>query len=391
MQSPKVDHDHDREHAEPLLEDDRSSQDIELAELHEEDPLRDRLQRSFTEESHEPPIPAVPKDTKSYIAIATALIVTVFSFMVNTESTAYFEDVLKWKKPFCTMYITHSSLCLPWIGHVIWSRYKERHVPYRAWVKQYNNELRELAASIDAYATSGSKFIIKRKGNVAGPLDFLASAMGLVTVVLTVSGCSWFFSLALTTPGDLTAIYNCSTFFAAAFSVPILKERLSWIAIGAVAMSIIGTFIIAYGDTTAEHEKSAIGTSRLVGNLIASIGAVAFGLYEVLFKKWACSSRPMSPSASLPLTFAASALTGIYTFATLWIGLIILHVTGVEEFVWPSAKVGLWIFVAVISGSSKSDVLEICDALLTVLVVSINLLVVLVVWTGPVFGSMANV
>ena len=352
MQPPKADHDHDIEHRAPLLEESRESQDIELTELNEQDPLHS-LYRTDTALSYEPPIPAVPKDTRSYLAIAAALAITVFCFMVNTEATAYFEDVLEWKKPFCTMYVTHSSLCLPWIGHVMWSRWKERHIPYRAWVKEYNNNLRELAASIDAYATSGSKFVIKRKGNVAGPLDFLASAMGIITAVLTVSGCSWFLSLVLTTPSDLTAIYNCSTFFAAAFSVPILKERLSWIAIGAVAMSIIGTFIIAYGDATAEHEKSALGTSRLLGNAIASIGAVAFGLYEVLFKKWACSSRPMSPSASLPLTFAASALTGIYTFATLWVGLVILHFTGVEEFVWPSAKVGLWIFVAVIAGSSK--------------------------------------
>ena len=354
MNSPKVDH----EHTAPLLEEERHSQeDIELAELNDQDPLH----RTSTELSHEPPIPSVPKDTRSYVAIAVALMVTVFCFMVNTESTAYFEDVLGWKKPFCTMYITHSSLCLPWVGHVMWSRWKERHTPYKAWVKEYNNQLRELVASIDAYASSGSKFIIKRKGNVAGPLDFLASSMGLVTAVLTVSGCSWFLSLVMTTPADLTAIYNCSTFFAAAFSVPLLKERLSWVAISAVAMAIIGTFIIAYGDTTAEHEESAIGSSRLIGNLIAAVGAVAFGLYEVLFKKFACSSRPMSPSASLPLTFAASALTGIYTFATLWVGLVILHFTGVEEFVWPSAKVGLWIFIAVISGSSEYEFLKMLE------------------------------
>ena len=353
MSSPKTDH----EHAAPLLAEERESQDIELAHLDRSEDRqshdRARLMRSSTQESHEPPIPAVPKTKQSYIAIAAALLTTVFAFMVNTEATAYFEDVLGWKKPFCTMYITHSSLCLPWVGHLIYSRYKQRNIPYKVWVREYNNELRELVASIDAYASSGSKLVIKRKGNVAGPLDFLASTMAIVTIALTVSGCSWFLSLVMTTPGDLTAIYNTSTFFAAAFSVPILKEKMSWIAISAVAMSICGTFIIAYGDTTDEHNESAIGKARLVGNLIAIIGAVAFGLYEVLFKKWACSSREMSPSASLPLTFAASALTGIYTFATLWVLLVILHFTGAEPFVIPSAYVGLWIFIAVIAGSGK--------------------------------------
>ncbi|KAK5171265.1 uncharacterized protein LTR77_004409 [Saxophila tyrrhenica] len=322
----------DHEHSAPLLDEDRTSQDIELAQL---DGPSDRL---IHEEPHpDAPIPAVPKNKASYIAIAAALVVTVVGFVVNTEATAYFEDVLGWKKPFCTMWLTHSSLSIPWICHLAWSRYRDRKMPYKAWVREYNNQIRETVSSVDAYATSGSKYIIKRKGNVGGPLDFLASTMAIVTVVLTASGLSWFMALALTTPADLTAIYNCSTFFAAAFSVPLLKERLGWLAIAAVALSITGTFIIAYGDSTSEHEDDAIGGSRLLGNLIASIGAVAFGLYEVLFKKWACSSKPMPPAASLPLTFAASALTGIYTFSTLWLGLVVLHFSGVETFEVPSA------------------------------------------------------
>ncbi len=345
MDSTRMDH----EHSGRLLDEDRTSQDIELADL---DGQSDRLIRE--EQPHpDAPIPAVPKTKASYIAIAIALIVTVIGFTVNTEATAYFEDVLGWKKPFCTMYITHSSLCIPWFCHLLWSRYKDRQMPYKAWVRDYNNQIRQTVASVDAYATSGSYLVIKKKGHTGGPLDFLASTMAIVTVVLTISGLSWFASLALTTPSDLTAIYNCSTFFAAAFSVPLLKERLGWLAIAAVAISIIGTFTIAYGDSTSEHEANAIGGSRLIGNLIASVGAVAFGLYEVLFKKWACSSKPMAPAASLPLTFAASALTGIYTFSTLWVGLIVLHITGVETFEVPSAYVCLWIFIGVMAGCCK--------------------------------------
>ena len=353
MDSSKPDH----EHTAPLLEeDDRESQDLELAQL--DGPLNRTSDGSYVPASptSRGAVTTVPKTLTSCLAIAGALILTVLGFTINTESTAYFEDVLGWKKPFTTMYITHSSLCLPWIGHVIYSRIKQRKMPYKVWVRDYSNQIREVVATIDAYdATNGPYLTIKRKGQKGGPLDFLASTMAIVTVVLTISGCSWFLSLVLTTPADLTAIYNCSTFFAAAFSVPLLKEKLGWIAISAVTLSIVGTFIIAYGDTTAEHEASAIGTSRLVGNLVACIGAVAFGLYEVLFKKWACSSRSMKPSASLPLTFAASALTGIYTFATVWIALVVLHFTGVETFVWPSAKVAMWIVIAVLSGSSKFE------------------------------------
>lgn len=365
------------EHQAPLLNDTRDSaeEDIELARLDGSLELDSAPETHLVHDDDAPHVVTVKRNAKSYLAIAGALATTVLGFTVNTEATAYIEDILGWKKPFMTMYITHSALALPWLCSLVYSRYvQHRHLGYRAWVRDYNNQLRELITTVDAYATTGPYLIYKRKGNVGGPLDFLATTMAIVTVVLTVSGCSWFLSLVLTTPADLTAIYNCSTFFAAAFSVPILKEKLGWISITAVALSIAGTFVIAYGDTTAEHAESEIGTSRLLGNLIACIGAVAFGLYEVLFKKWASSSRSMEPAASLPLTFAGSALTGIYTFCTVWILLVILHFTGVEPIVIPSWRVVGWLILAVLAGS-----------------IAIQLLVVLVVWTDPVFGSMANV
>lgn len=342
--------DEDYQHDDPLLDESRLSLDegdIELAQLDGE-----RTPVNHYRERDEP-----RKKRVSWPLIAVTLAVCVLGFTINTEATAYFEDKLHWKKPFATLYITHSSLILPWLCHIAYTRWKQRDMPYLAWVRAYNNQLRGSIASIDAYATTGPTLIPKRQGQQGGPLDFLASTMAIVTVVLTVSGCSWFFSLALTTPADLTAIYNCSTFFAAAFSVPILKERLGWISLVAVLLSIAGTFTIAYGDTTSssptDSEPDAIGPSRLLGNLIACVGAVAFGLYEVLLKKWACSSRPESQESSLPLTLAASALTGFYTLGVLWVALIALHIFRIETFELPSAEAAVWIVVAVLAGSGK--------------------------------------
>ncbi|KJX96432.1 DUF6 domain protein [Zymoseptoria brevis] len=361
---------------EPLLNSGRSSHDddgdIELSRLELDGGDRTPLSHYRNRDEAPPP----PKRV-SMLWIALALAVCVLGFTINTEATAYFEDELGWKKPFATLYITHSSLILPWIVHLAYLRWQSRKTPYTVWVRDYNNSLRSSISTIDAFATSAPRLVLKLPGHTAGPLDFLASSMAIVTLVLTASGMSWFLSLSLTTPADLTAIYNCATFFAAAFSVPLLNEKLGWISILAVALSIIGTFTIAYGDTTADHSDGsddAIGGSRLLGNVIACGGAVAFGLYEVLFKKWACSSRPESQESSLPLTLAASALTGAYTFAVLWVGLVGLHVLGGETLSIPSAYACLWIAIAVLAGS-----------------ISITLLVVLVIWTDPVFGSMANV
>lgn len=349
--------------------------------------------------------PAKP-GTQSPWLVGTVLLITVLGFVINTEATEYFESELGWKKPFATMYITHGSLCLPWFCHLLYDRFLHRNVSYTTWVRQYNNELRASISTIDAYAASGPSLTFKRKGQIGGPLDYLASVMAIVFLALSTGGCSWFLALAFTTPTDLTAIFNCSTFFAALFSIPILNERLGKYSILAVALSIVGTFVIAYGDTTSDHNSSSsntkVGTSRLFGNLVACVGALAFGLYEVLFKKYACSSTTTStsstsilptrhspppttttthpipaqpsPQSTLPLTLAASALTGLYTLSTFWLLLLILHILGLETLEWPSLQVWRWIAVAVLSGS-----------------LSITLLAVLVVWTDPVFGSFANV
>lgn len=234
---------------------------------------------------------------------------------------------------------------------------------FDAWYRSYIAQLRGSISTIDTFSRNEFKFLSKLSGSTPGPLEYLAIVTGLITAILTVSGASWFFSLALTTPADLTAIYNCATFFAAVFSVPILHERLTWLSAAAVATSIAGTLIITYGDTAkaegGDSGAAAVGASRLLGNLIAIVGALAFGLYEVLFKKWACGSADgddedeSRSSDSLPLTLAASALTGFYTLSTLWVGLIVLHVLGIETLELPSAWASLWIVISVLSGSCK--------------------------------------
>ena len=71
-----------------------------------------------------------------------------------------------------------------------------------------------------------------------------------VTTALTIAGGSWYLAVNMTTPSDLTAIYNCSAFFAYAFSVPLLKEPLRTDKSLAVLVAIIGVLVVAYGDTS---------------------------------------------------------------------------------------------------------------------------------------------
>lgn len=351
---------------EPLLNDEDS--DVELSQYGRES---GRI-------SAKSPLPS-PRQTRQRTIIwsVCAMLITICGISTQTEAVTYYQDVLGWNKPWCSLYITHSFLCIPWILHTTYLRFANWHVPYRQWVDDYNNGLRSAIGQVDAYAATGPGFSLQRSG---GPMHFLLSAMTILTIILTVNGGAWFAAVALTTPGDVMAIYNCAIFFAAAFSVPLLKQKLSWTAISAVAISITGTFIIAYGDSSGnktddpdEGESSPVGASRLLGNLIALVGAMAFGLYEVLFKKWTSPSKPIGQQQQFTLTMAASALTGIFTVSIGWVVLVVLHITGAETFVWPSREVALYIALSVFAGAC-----------------SLNALLVLVTWTSPVFGSVTS-
>ena len=55
----------------------------------------------------------------------------------------------------------------------------------------------------------------------------MARTTAFVTCALTFAGISWYIAVNLTTASDLTAIYNCSAFFAYVFSVPLLHEKVA--------------------------------------------------------------------------------------------------------------------------------------------------------------------
>ena len=82
------------------------------------------------------------------------------------------------------------------------------------------------------------------------PVRYLLTRTAIVTSALTVAGSSWYIAVDLTSPSDITAIYNCSAFFAYAFSIPLLREKLRLDKGFSVILAIVGVLIMAYGDKT---------------------------------------------------------------------------------------------------------------------------------------------
>lgn len=244
------------------------------------------------------------------------------------------------------------------------------------------------------------------------PVPYMLRTTAIVTCALTVAGGSWYVAVNMTSPSDLTAIYNCSAFFAYAFSVPLLKEKLRLGKSVAVAVAIVGVLIVAYGDArpTKHGGKSGgsvgggpnpedqVASNRVLGNLIIGVGSVLYGFYEVLYKRLACPPEGTSPGRGMIFATTFGSLIGSFTLLVLWIPLPILHLTGLEKFELPTGQAA-WLLLtsvlanAIFSGSFlvlislTSPVLSSVAALLTIFLVAI----VDWLWTGVAISPAALV
>jgi drug/metabolite transporter (DMT)-like permease len=224
------------------------------------------------------------------------------------------------------------------------------------------------------------------------PIPYFIKMTAFITCSLTVAGGSWYVAVNLTSASDLTAIYNCSAFFAYVFSVLLLNEKLRLDKSLSVLVAIIGVFVVAYGDSKDDGDVSLPGASlkdvndesrnRLYGNIVIGVGSVIYGFYEVLYKKFACPPDGTSPGRGMIFANTFGSLMGIFTLLVLWIPFPFLHWTGVELFELPSGEAA-WVMListlasAIFSGSFlalislTSPVLSSVAALLSIFIVAI--------------------
>jgi drug/metabolite transporter (DMT)-like permease len=244
--------------------------------------------------------------------------------------------------------------------------------------------------------------------NQHSPLPYFIKMTSFVTCALTIAGGSWYVAVNMTSPSDLTAIYNCSAFFAYAFSVPILKEKLRIDKSFAVAVAIVGVLVVAYGDAKPTKHGGKSGGSvgggpedteasnRLAGNLIIGVGSVLYGFYEVLYKRLACPPEGTSPGRGMVFAMTFGSLIGTFTLTVLWIPLPILHYMGWETFALPRGEAAWLLAISVLANATfsgsflvlislTSPVLSSVAALLTIFLVAI----VDWAWTGKALSPAA--
>lgn len=326
--------------------------------------------------SHSPEAAAHAVARKKYLLAAMFLVVCLVAFVVQAELGRYVQHELGWNKAYCMLYLTHGSWVLLWPVQLLILRLNNRQISWATFWRHHTELLRSTA-----HMVAERRLDITRHYLQHPPYMYFARTTAFVTSCLTLGGLTWYVAVNMTSPGNLTAIYNCSTFFAYAFSVPLLKEKLRLDKSLAVLVAIIGVLVVAYGDSRDPGHAKDAGT-RLLGNLIIGVGSVLYGLYEVLYKRYACP--PDGADAARGVIFANTfgSCIGLFTLLVLWIPLPILHILGWETFELPSATTAVYLWISVIMNaifagsflvliSLTSPVLSSVAALLTIFIVAV--------------------
>lgn len=367
--------------AEPLLSEEASGErgrsSYEGVEVDE----RARERRRHEMRSRSPTIASArAENRKKYVMAAIFLVLSLISFVVQTETAEYIQLELGWQKAYAMLYLTHGSWVVLWPTQLLILKMRKPNTPWRVFLAGHLSHIKTTAQMIMASSTRLSHSQAR-----ADPKWYMLKRIVFITCALTFAGSTWYIAVSLTTPSDLTAIYNCSAFFAYAFSIPMLHEKPRALKIGSVAIAIIGVLVVAYGDggSSVDENETPSEKNRVVGNIIIGIGSVLYGFYEVLYKKVACPPEGTSSGRSAIFANTVGSGIGAITLSVLWIPIPILHWTGIEKFEIPSGEAAIMLAISVFSNvvfsgsflilmSLTSPVLSSVAGLLTIFLVAIT-------------------
>ncbi|KAI0402576.1 NADP-dependent oxidoreductase domain-containing protein [Xylaria palmicola] len=312
---------------------------------------------------------------RKYILAAAFLVVCLVSFVLQTELGRYVQHELGWNKAYCMLYLTHGSWVLLWPAQLLVLRLQRRRLLWSTFWRRHLDVLRSTA-----HMVAEQQLDIPRHVMLRSPVPYVLRTTAVVTTCLTVAGLTWYVAVNMTSPSNLTAIYNCSAFFAYAFSVPLLKEKLRLDKSLAVLVAILGVLVVAYGG--GDDGDDGVAATRLLGNLIIGVGSVLYGLYEVLYKRYACPPEGTSAARGVIFANTFGSCVGLFTLLVLWIPLPVLHVLGWETFELPTGWTAVYLWVSVLMNATfagsflvlislTSPVLSSVAALLTIFIVAV--------------------
>ncbi|KAF0455819.1 DUF6 domain protein [Gigaspora margarita] len=318
---------------------------------------------------------------KLYSTLALGILcISIAAFVIQTELAQLIQTERNFRKPYFILWIAHSF----W---VIMIPLQFAFQPnFRAYMSEFIRTGNELVCEVNPtyqinyMDTENEGDDVIQHTFISVPhkyiLAYLFKIAFFFAVLISAIAYAWYVAVNYTTMTNLTAIYNISCFWAYVFSVPLLGESVQMAKVCSVFLSTAGVTIMSLDqkdptpgyDVGGNAEEGGNGTIY-TGDLIALLGAVMYGLYEVLYKKY---GSPPTPSILFANTMTG--LIGILSLIFLWVPIPILHYTGIEEFSLPDMKTFGYIILMVSSGVAFNASFMIVIALTSPIFAAIGIL-----------------
>ncbi|KAG1833766.1 hypothetical protein EV424DRAFT_1364018 [Suillus variegatus] len=329
----------------------------------------------------------------------------IFAFVGETQLTQYVQTTLGYQHSFFLFYVVHSSFALSFPLHLGYLLLTTHRSP-RTMMSALSSIITAQLTLRDPRIVHSSRF----------PLSRFLVVILVMTAIYSIPALLWFIAVVYAPVTDVTAIWNANAFFAYVFSVKLLNLKWSLIRMCAVCLATVGVLTIVYGDSTPSSTTAPVvrrttvaqTSAPLFGDILTLVASVIYGLYQVLYKKYAALPSDLEPAAeptqyshipasaagdeeivSLPLLASnqvthalpfglhpnfLTASMGLCTLFVLWVPLTALHYYGIEEFALPSNMVT---FVAIAG---------IC---ITGVIFNASFMILLGVW-GPIVTSVGS-
>lgn len=137
-------------------------------------------------------------------------------------------------------------------------------------------------------------------------------------------------SLSYTSVGSQTILSSTSSFFTLLVGYLAKTETFNKVKVTGLILSFLGVILITKIDSDVNSEFKRTALSIFIGNSLALIGALMYGVYTTLLK-----FRVKDDSRLNMKVFFG--FVGIFNLIFLWPSLIIFDYTGVEKFQLPSS------------------------------------------------------